>query len=501
MDQSYPSEYIRPFLICFDMFDRINIRFFDSSSFFWRNWRFVYIIPCILVQCTTMSIYMTRLYVEDRNMFVEARVLDIPFTPSIRRCSPQVDLAPMRIATLSSISVAVLPSSRSAVVSYSPSGPSRMTGKTFSKPRGRKGFDWFAWLTCGTCDGTVVEKTAGCNLGPWISSKVTVGVFPGRLVQRDDAGTEVVASAVCATILADDADTFVIAVVEAGILKGIVLLQNITNIRVFIDEMARIWRIHDLNEEQVAKKNRLYKKLDIAAIVFFKLAIATTWLMLLFPLVETVFRKLILGQNTKLILAFASTYPFDPTTNWFIYIVVYFFQVYSMLRMTYIYLNGNYLLITLCGFLGTQIAILLDDFDKINPINKNGNTVRGQDDTEINISEFIMKHQTLIRLTKQLNGIFNKFLFIKLLFDSMMICFFGLAAKSGDLADAVYRSMWYKGDAQYMKMILFIILRSQKPLCLTSLKYRPVTLNTFSKVLSTTWSYFSLVNTMYEHRN
>ncbi|CAH0686079.1 unnamed protein product [Spodoptera exigua] len=39
---------------------------------------------------------------------------------------------------------------------------------------------------------------------------------------------------------------------------------------------------------------------------------------------------------------------------------------------------------------------------------------------------------------------------------------------------------------------------SQKPCCMTSLKYSPIGLNTFAAVLSTTWSYFSLASSLYE---
>nr|AOG12911.1 odorant receptor [Eogystia hippophaecolus] len=80
------------------------------------------------------------------------------------------------------------------------------------------------------------------------------------------------------------------------------------------------------------------------------------------------------------------------------------------------------------------------------------------------------------------------------------LCYYGemLSRASVEIADSAYESLWYKCNTSHQKALMFIISRAQKPCSLTSLKYAPITLNTFSKVMGTTWSYYSLVRTVYE---
>nr|WEG72106.1 odorant-receptor-10 [Grapholita molesta] len=149
------------------------------------------------------------------------------------------------------------------------------------------------------------------------------------------------------------------------------------------------------------------------------------------------------------------------------------------------------------------------------------------------IEEVIRRHQKLINLSELLDDIFNRMIFFNLLFATITICFFGFVAKiardppemannfvgvfasmipifnlcyysellsaaSSGVADSAYHNLWYEGDIRYQKIIIFIILRSQKACSLTSMRYAQVTLNTFTTVLSTTWSYFSLAISVYE---
>nr|AST36418.1 putative odorant receptor OR68 [Cydia nigricana] len=160
------------------------------------------------------------------------------------------------------------------------------------------------------------------------------------------------------------------------------------------------------------------------------------------------------------------------------------------------------------------------------------NIIRADEDGP-RIQEVIRRHQKLIMLSQLLDDIFNRMIFFNLLFATITICFFGFVAKiardppemannfvgvvasmipifnlcyyaellsgaSAGVADSAYHNLWYNGDRQYQKIIIFIIVRSQQPCCLTSMRYAQVTLNTFTTVLSTTWSYFSLAISVYE---
>ncbi|KAI5646643.1 7tm odorant receptor domain-containing protein [Phthorimaea operculella] len=92
---------------------------------------------------------------------------------------------------------------------------------------------------------------------------------------------------------------------------------------------------------------------------------------------------------------------------------------------------------------------------------------------------------------------FLSFLFMSLL-QIYSLCFFGdmLMSSSKQLADAVYKSQWYLADAKTAKLLFMIQMRSQKACKLTASGFADVNLNAFTKVLSTAWSYFTLLRTI-----
>ncbi|XP_045537056.1 uncharacterized protein LOC106708377 [Papilio machaon] len=275
--------------------------------------------------------------------------------------------------------------------------------------------------------------------------------------------------------------------------------------------------------------------------VFYWSNILGTWLHLLGPLTSVLFRRFILGQYCELVLPFGSVYPYEPSDSWFKYLATYAFQVYTMSCEVYAYVGTEFLMIALCANIAIEFSILREDllhvaphFKTDNPRNQMGIGLEtnSESNTTTSIQDFIRRHQMLIRLAKQLDDIFNKIIFINLLFVTATLCFFGFATtvargavetmnnlvavlalllptytfcyygellkdESSGIAESAYFNEWYKGNICYQRMINFIIARSQRPCCLTSLRHVPVTMNMFTKVLSTTWSYFSLATSIY----
>uniref|UniRef100_A0AAU6ND63 Odorant receptor n=1 Tax=Mythimna loreyi TaxID=667449 RepID=A0AAU6ND63_9NEOP len=306
-----------------------------------------------------------------------------------------------------------------------------------------------------------------------------------------------------------------------AILKAMVVVLKKNEIKVIILQLGSMWRTEDLTEVQINKKNALLKRLKFCYAVFYWINMIGSWQYILAPLLETVFRKFILQQECELLLPFCCSFPFDPTGNWARYIGVYIFETYSMFRIIFSYIGTEFLMIILCSHLATAFILLQEDLLNIKPGN-------------LSYLKFIIdSHQKLISLTQQLDDVFDKVIFINLTSATISICFFGLSAKvahgalpmatnfaavlclilplfnlcyygemlresSAGMAESVYNNPWYRGDLRYQKLLWFIIMRSQKPCCLTSMKYSPITLNTFTTVLSTTWSYFSLASSVYE---
>nr|WCC57382.1 odorant receptor 43 [Papilio dardanus] len=326
-----------------------------------------------------------------------------------------------------------------------------------------------------------------------------------------------------------------------AILKAATILSKKSDIEALINDLSLQRENSDLTDKQIKKKKSLTKRLKIYLAMFYWSNILGTWLHFLAPLTSVLFRRFILKQNCELVLPFGSVYPYEPSDSWFKYLGTYAFQVYTMSCEVYAYVASEFLMIVLCATIAIEFSILREDllhvaphFATDNPRNQMaiGLETNSESNTS-SIQDFIQRHQTLIRLAKKLDDIFNEIIFINLLFVTATLCFFGFATtvargvietmnnlvavlalllptyifcyygellkdESSGIAESAYINEWYKGDMRYQKMIHFIIARrSQRPCCLTSLRHVPVTMTMFTKVLSTTWSYFSLATSIY----
>nr|WCC57693.1 odorant receptor 43 [Papilio xuthus] len=325
------------------------------------------------------------------------------------------------------------------------------------------------------------------------------------------------------------------------ILTSVIILSKISDVEDLINNLKFLSETSNLTDQQIKKKKRLTKRLNLYVAMFYWSGTISTFLHLTGPLTLVLFRQFILGQHCEFELPYGGVYPYDLSDSWFKYLATYAFQVYTMTCEVCAHIGSEILMIVLCANIAIEFSILREDllhasphFKTDNPRNQIGIGLEtnSESKTTTSIQDFVRRHQMLIRLAKQLDDIFNKIIFMNLLLVTVTVCFFGLATMVargaaetmnnllvmlalllpvyefcyyGDLlkeeslgiADSAYINEWYKSDIYYQKMILYVISRSQRPCCLTSLKYVPVTMNLFTKVLSTTWSYFSLVKSIY----
>ncbi|XP_053611459.1 odorant receptor 13a isoform X2 [Plodia interpunctella] len=143
-----------------------------------------------------------------------------------------------------------------------------------------------------------------------------------------------------------------------------------------------------------------------------------------------------------------------------------------------------------------------------------------------------MQHQHIIRLSEELEDIFNLPNLFNVLVGSVEICALGfnltmgsltqipgcvlflssvllqilmmsvfgenLIRESQNIGDAAFSCEWYKFDAKTRKFILIIITRAHKPQKLTAYKFSTISYGSFSKIISTSWSYFTILKTVYK---
>ncbi|XP_045774261.1 odorant receptor 4-like [Maniola jurtina] len=317
-----------------------------------------------------------------------------------------------------------------------------------------------------------------------------------------------------------------------SVLKATVLFPKKKEIENLIRGLARMWKTENLNNIQTKQKNRRLKQMNVGLKVFYWASRASVVLNLGPQLIYTVVGK-IRQQDFEFILPFGYVYPFDPVRNWGRYLVVYFFQCYSFVHLTDYYLGAQCLSITLCLQLSTEFALLREDIKNAIPTaNKNIITQETKYVSKnMRIESMVKNHQELIKLAELLNYIFNQMVFIDLCFFAVILCFFAISIsvshdvmdrithitslltvlalvyivcyygemlkeESAAIAESAYENPWYKGGTHYQKTIALVIMRAQHPCHVTSLNYAPISLNTFTKVVSSTWSYFSLAMTI-----
>nr|XP_023022535.1 odorant receptor 13a-like [Leptinotarsa decemlineata] len=97
-----------------------------------------------------------------------------------------------------------------------------------------------------------------------------------------------------------------------------------------------------------------------------------------------------------------------------------------------------------------------------------------------------------------------QFVCMTVYFSAMMIqlamyCWFGneIIVKSSAIRDACYEFKWFESDLETRKTIITIMERSKQPLVLKVGKFSMLSLQSFTSVIRTSYSYFTLMQTLY----
>nr|WPO56446.1 odorant receptor [Leucinodes orbonalis] len=80
-----------------------------------------------------------------------------------------------------------------------------------------------------------------------------------------------------------------------------------------------------------------------------------------------------------------------------------------------------------------------------------------------------------------------------------MMSVFGekMIGESTKVGAAAFDCKWYNMDNKSKKTLLLIITRSFKPQHLTAYKFSVISYASFTKIINTSWSYFTILRTVY----
>jgi len=70
--------------------------------------------------------------------------------------------------------------------------------------------------------------------------------------------------------------------------------------------------------------------------------------------------------------------------------------------------------------------------------------------------------------------------------------------QSTAIADIIYNGEWLKMNLKLRKELIFIMMRAQRPICLTMGSIFPIKIGFFQSYLNTCYSYYTIVSQMYK---
>ncbi|XP_036141359.1 odorant receptor 13a isoform X2 [Monomorium pharaonis] len=187
------------------------------------------------------------------------------------------------------------------------------------------------------------------------------------------------------------------------------------------------------------------------------------------------------------------------------------------------------LLVTLVLHAGGQIDILRERLLEILPRKKKPTI------SVITIGSLIRRHQNIIVFTEKIESLYSYIALVQFISNTLVICCLGfiivnsigddqgssmlvrsllfyvvinleafifcfageyLSVKSKMIGDAAYECMWYDLTPSENKILLFLIMRSQKQLTITVGKFMNLSLNQFANIIKSSASYVSVLHAL-----
>ncbi|XP_052753868.1 odorant receptor 4-like [Galleria mellonella] len=297
-----------------------------------------------------------------------------------------------------------------------------------------------------------------------------------------------------------------------------------------VNDLADIWPVYEKNPEAVAIKNKCLSTLRTRQTLYVSWTILGVWLYNLTPVALHLYR---LAKEIPSDLGFVWQlyYPFDKTKP-IVHEFVYVFETVAGLYSVCCMLSSDVFFMTMSSHITMMLQILQVKIKTLGVAESaDGKNIGGLQNCYDEIIDVINIHQKLIRYGNDLEDAFsvvnlinillssvniccvmfsiifleplmemgNKFFIVAVLTQMGMVCSYAddIYRESVSVSDAVFESEWYNFNPRCQRALLLMLQRSQKPLYFTAMKFSSITLNTYRSVLTTSYSYFTLLYTSY----
>ncbi|XP_075985872.1 odorant receptor 67c-like [Anticarsia gemmatalis] len=321
--------------------------------------------------------------------------------------------------------------------------------------------------------------------------------------------------------------------ITISILSTVKISALYMNRGILVDLIYKLKDIHCENdneefEEEVGER----RKAIMDSVTFLKAVILLmTWISIIVQVMFCLVPGIIMAYDYNKTGELVVMYPFLVKYHFFeVYKsswwpLIYFHQVLAT-AVTCVNIFGcDTLLFALCFYVDMHFRLLGLRFENIVASTKKA--------TKENLAKAVRRHQELIELVNQMEFLYSKSTLFHIVTASLLIClsafiititdeinvklayftfwtmslsqislicYFGdmLMRSSTEISETVYKCQWYKADGDAKKIILLIMIRSQKACKLTAWNFMDLNLGAFTRILSTSWSYFALLKTMYK---
>ncbi|OWR42067.1 putative odorant receptor OR17 [Danaus plexippus plexippus] len=253
-----------------------------------------------------------------------------------------------------------------------------------------------------------------------------------------------------------------------------------------------------------------------------------------FPYLVMIYENKFNYVTDQYLYPFDGWYPFD-RVKW--YAAVYVWESCMTAIVVFVYVFSNMIHTSYIAFICMELRILGSCLDEIrNPedvIGVIGRTKKDVHNTVIRkLKVIISKHEYLAKTAAKLNLVLGDAMLLNYSLGSIFICLTAFTSTMVDnlykslryffmcvsllveifnqcvigqilsdhsvgLSDTIYSWDWTSASPEAKKIILLFIMRTQKPFKLTGNGYIIMNMDTFSRIMSSSYQFFNLLRTIY----
>ncbi|XP_028037174.1 odorant receptor 85c-like [Bombyx mandarina] len=324
----------------------------------------------------------------------------------------------------------------------------------------------------------------------------------------------------------------IVVMFALDIIKMAIGVAKRSDIKYIFDEIGKLWPREDDVDKNIILTIWL-RRIGLLLNSFFIFAVSNLAMFETYPFLRTCY-NLYVGNDDYIL-------PFQLCGLWevkstVVYILTYILEIVGTTPcQLFLYLPFDLLIVTLTSNVSILLRLLQADLQNAVRLHRERPNTYYVNDHESyeRIKEIVFRHQRILRIADKLSEVFGLVILVHVSLSAVVICFFGfltvvygglietisnfltalnlilivflialggqlLCDTSSNISDAAYNSLWYEGDLKLRKLMLFIITRSQNPCYLSALGFSNMTLRSFSKIMSTAWTYLSLLIQVYE---